>query len=121
MRRLGQLEAAVMQRLWESARPVSVREVLEDVSRERRLAYTTVMTVLDNLHSKGLVQREKQGKAYVYSPVSSREEHTAEMLQEVLAETDDRTAVLLHLVGRMPPGDAAELLAALTERADDST
>lgn len=121
MRQLGQLETTVMQRLWELAEPVSVREMLEDLRRERPLAYTTVMTVLDNLHSKGLVRRRKQGKAYVYSTVSSREEHTALMLQEVLAETDDQTAALMHLVGRMPPGEAADLLAALTERAEEAT
>jgi predicted transcriptional regulator len=121
VRQLGQLEATVMQRLWALERPASVREVLEDVSQRRPLAYTTVMTVLDNLHSKGLVQREKHGKAYVYLPVSSREEHTAQMLQEVLAETEDRTAALMHLVGGMPRAEAAELLAALTERAEETT
>ena len=98
-----------------------VREVLENISHDRPLAYTTVLTVLDNLHSKGLVQREKVGKAYAYAPVSSREEHTAAMLQEVLAESDDRTAALMHLVGRMESEEAAELLAALTERADESS
>lgn len=118
MRQLGQLEATVMQRLWGLGKPASVREVLEDISQERPLAYTTVMTVLDNLHSKGLVRREKHGKAYVYVPACSREEYTAQMLQEVLAESDDRTAALMHLVGRMEPGDAAALLAALTERVE---
>lgn len=98
--------------------PCLVREVLEKISHDRPLAYTTVMTVLDNLHSKGLVQREKVGKAYAYAPVSSRAEHTAEMLQEVLADSQDRTAALMHLVGRMESEEAAELLAALTERAD---
>ena len=68
------------------------------------------MTVMDNLHSKGLVCREKQGKAYLYTPVSSRDEHTAEVLQEVLADSQDRTAALMHLVGKMDPSDAAELL-----------
>ena len=120
MRQLGQLEAAVMQHLWSAGRPVSVRETLSSLTRERPLAYTTVMTVMDNLHSKGLVAREKQGKAYLYTPVSSRDEHTAEILQEVLADSEDRTAALMHLVGKMDPGEAAELLAALSDRADGS-
>ncbi len=110
-----------MQHLWGLDHPALVREVLENISHDRPLAYTTVLTVLDNLHSKGLVQREKVGKAYAYAPVSSREEHTAAMLQEVLAESDDRTAALMHLVGRMESEEAAELLAALTERADESS
>lgn len=121
MRQLGQLEAAVMQRLWSLNRPVLVRDVLETLSKDGRpLAYTTVMTVLDNLHSKGLLQREKQGKAYVYSPVYSRDEYTAHMLQEVLAGTEDRAAALMHLVDRMAPQEAAELLAALTQRVGGS-
>ena len=77
--------------------------MLEALAHERSLAYTTVMTVMDNLHSKGLVAREKQGKAYLYTPVSSRDEHTAEILQEVLADSEDRTAALMHLVGKMDP------------------
>lgn len=121
MKQLGQLEAVVMRHLWGLGRPALVREVLEDISHDRPLAYTTVMTVLDNLHSKGLVRREKVGRAYAYSPVSSREEHTAELMHEVLAESEDRAAALMHLVGRMESREAAQLLAALTEQADESS
>lgn len=120
MRQLGQLEAAVMQLLWRLGHPVSVREMREALDHERPLAYTTVMTVMDNLHSKGFVVREKQGKAYLYTPASSRDEHTAEVLQEVLADSEDRTAALMHLVGKLDPSDAAELLAALSGRLDET-
>lgn len=121
MRQLGQLEAAVMQHLWNQTGAVSVREVREALALERSLAYTTVMTVMDNLHSKGLVAREKQGKAYLYTPISSRDEHTAELLREVLADSDDSTAALMHLVGTMDRREAAELLAALSHRVEDAT
>jgi predicted transcriptional regulator len=117
VRRLGQLEAAVMQRLWEWDRAASVREVLEDLNRERSLAYTTVLTVLDNLHSKGLVERRKVGRAYVYSARSSREEHTASLLGQVLADSSDRSAALLHFVDQLSPAEVAELREAL-ERHD---
>ena len=120
MRQLGQLEAAIMQRLWSADEPMSVRAMLEALAQERSLAYTTVMTVLDNLHSKGLVSRVKDGKAYLYTPTSTREEHAAEILQEVLADSEYRTAALMHLVGKMDPHEAAELLTALSERADGS-
>ena len=113
MRQLGQLEAAVMQRLWAADRPVSTREVLEDLQRDRNIAYTTVMTVLDNLHGKGLVGREKQGRAYLYSATVSREEHTAGLLDQVLAQSQDRGATLLHFVGQMSDEDLAELRTAL--------
>ncbi|NEE08898.1 BlaI/MecI/CopY family transcriptional regulator, partial [Streptomyces sp. SID7499] len=54
-RQLGDLEDAVMTRVWQWNRPVTVREVLEDLQQERSIAYTTVMTVMDNLHQKGWV------------------------------------------------------------------
>jgi predicted transcriptional regulator len=115
MRQLGQLEAAVMDRLWASDRPVSVRDVLEDLTRERPLAYTTVMTVMDKLHSKKLVRREKHGKAYLYAASSSREEHTAMLLDEVLSASEDRSAALLHLLERLDRGEVDELRAALLD------
>jgi len=53
MRQLGELEAVIMDRLWEWGRPALVREVLDDLRKDRPLAYTTVMTVMENLHRKG--------------------------------------------------------------------
>ena len=53
MRRFGELEAVIMDRLWEWGRPALVREVVDDLHGDRPLAYTTVMTVMENLHRKG--------------------------------------------------------------------
>jgi predicted transcriptional regulator len=103
VRAFGDLEAAVMERLWSWGEPATVREVCEDVNRERRLAYTTVMTVMDNLHRKGVLSRESRGRAYVYTPVRSREEHAAELIAAVLVDSEDRTAPLLRFVERMTP------------------
>lgn len=121
MRQLGQLEASVMQRLWEWDRPVVVREVLEDLQQGREIAYTTVMTVLDNLHSKGLVRREKQGRAYVYAATVTREAHTAGLLDQVLSQSTDPGATLLHFVGHMSNDELAVLRSALDslETTDD--
>ncbi len=58
MRGLGELESAVMDVLWSMPGPLRVRDVLDELAPGRTLAYTTVMTVLDNLHRKGWVQRE---------------------------------------------------------------
>ena len=65
---LGELETAVLDVLWSCPTALSVREVLTHVRRRPPLAYTTVLTVLDRLHGKGVVVREKEGKAYHYSP-----------------------------------------------------
>ena len=52
MQGLGELKAAVMDVLWHAEEPRSVRDVLQGINRDRTLAYTTIMTVLDNLHRK---------------------------------------------------------------------
>ena len=113
MASLGQLEAAVMERLWAWDRPVSVRDVLEDMQRDRTIAYTTVMTVLDNLHRKRMVIREKVGRAYVYRSTRSRERHTAELMEQALSGTADRGAALMHFVQEMSPDEVDDLKKAL--------
>ncbi len=98
MLKLGELEASVMDVLWNSAEPMRVREVLDELNQERNLAYTTVMTVLDNLHRKGWVEREMRNRAYHYQAVASREEATAQTVRELLDYAEDRESVLLHFV-----------------------
>ncbi len=105
-RQLGELEAVVMDRLWIWQQSATVREVLDDLRPERKLAYTTVMTVMDNLHRKGLLSRVPEGRAYRYSPAQSRADHTAELIASALATSEDRTAPLLRFVEQM---DADEL------------
>jgi predicted transcriptional regulator len=117
MRQLGELEATIMERVWAGEGPVTVREVLDDLnadtSRGRRLAYTTVMTVMDNLHRKGMLSRETVGRAYRYTAVSSQEEHAADLIAAVLSDVDDRTAPLLRFVERLTPAEVKRLRAAL--------
>ena len=113
LRQLGDLEALVMDRLWAWERPATVREVLDDLARDRKLAYTTVMTVMDNLHRKGVVTREVDGRAYRYTPVRTKADHTAELIASVLADSGDRTAPLLRFVENMTPQEVARLRASL--------
>ncbi|HEX6232132.1 MAG TPA: BlaI/MecI/CopY family transcriptional regulator [Jiangellaceae bacterium] len=117
VRGLGHLEASVMDRLWRWNRPVVVREVVEDLRRERKIAYTTVMTVMDNLHNKGVLARERDGRAYRYRPARSREEFAADLLEEVLQISEDRTAALLRFVERLSSEEIGRLRRALA-RAD---
>ena len=53
MRQFGELEAVIMNRLWARDRPTLVREMMDDLQKDRQIAYTTVMTVMDNLYRKG--------------------------------------------------------------------
>jgi predicted transcriptional regulator len=113
VRQLGQLEAAVMERLWSWEGAATVREVLEDLQNDRRIAYTTVMTVMDNLYGKGILTRELDGRAYRYRPAQSREEFTAAMMEQVLSSSLDPGAALLHFVQQIPAEDLAQLRTAL--------
>ena len=113
MRPFGELEAAVMDCLWSRAAPASVRDVLGELQTSKPLAYTTVMTVLDNLHRKGAVTREMSGRAWLYEPSCTREQHTALMLRDVLGAGGDRKAALMHFVSELDPDDIAGLTAAV--------
>ncbi|MFF0434671.1 BlaI/MecI/CopY family transcriptional regulator [Streptomyces sp. NPDC004327] len=102
-RQLGELEDAVMTRVWQWNRAVTVREVLEDLQQERSIAYTTVMTVLDNLHQKGWVRREVEGRAYRYTAVSTRAAYSAALMNEAWAQSDNPAAALVAFFGMMSP------------------
>lgn len=94
-----------------------MRRVMEDLQPDRPLAYTTIMTVLENLHRKGFVTREKDGRAYSYSAAQSREQHTASLMSEVLAGSQDTGAALLHFVEEMAPAELARLRVVVDELA----
>ncbi|MFD9338682.1 BlaI/MecI/CopY family transcriptional regulator [Streptomyces sp. NPDC060028] len=100
-RPLGELEDAVMTRVWQWNRPVTVREVLEDLQQERSIAYTTVMTVMDNLHQKGWVRREAEGRAYRYTAVSNRAAYSAALMNEAWSTSDNPAAALVAFFGMM--------------------
>ncbi|MFG2030708.1 BlaI/MecI/CopY family transcriptional regulator [Streptomyces sp. NPDC048825] len=112
-RPLGDLEDAVMSRVWKWNRPVTVREVLEDLQQERSIAYTTVMTVLDNLHQKGWVRREAEGRAYRYEAVSTRAAYAAALMNEAWSRSDNPAAALVAFFGMMSPEQRAALRDAL--------
>ncbi len=113
MQPFGELEAAVMRCLWQRTEPTTVREVLEELTKVRPLAYTTVMTVMDNLHGKGHLQRQMHGRAWRYTPTRSSAEHRAALLQEILGDAGDRDEVLMHFVADLDPGTVATLRSAV--------
>lgn len=92
-----------MTRVWQWNRPVTVREVLEDLQQERSIAYTTVMTVMDNLHQKGWVRREVDGRAYRYTAVSTRAAYAAALMNEAWSQSDNPAAALVAFFGMMSP------------------
>ena len=66
------LEMECLKALWDLGHG-SVRDVLDSLTPQRQLAYTTVMTVMDRLARRGCVQRERAGRSFVYTPVVSRD------------------------------------------------
>src|ERR1700688_1910845 len=115
MRRFGELEAVIMDRLWEWGRPVLVGDVVDDLRDERALAYTTVMTVMENLYRKGWLRRERDGRAWRYEPSGSRSGYTAALMNDALGTSADRRTALAHFVLQMSPHDAALLREALDQ------
>lgn len=80
---LGELESAVMNLLWQQPAQ-TVLGVEEKLRHTRDIAHTTVLTTMDRMYRKGYLKREKQSKAFVYSPNYSQEEFEQGVAQEVL-------------------------------------
>lgn len=103
-----------MEQLWGVPEPQSVRDVHAAITQDRDLAYTTVMTVLDRLAKKGLVNRAREGRAYIYAPAQSRDQLVAEVMHTALeGDEADRSAALVAFVGKVTPSEAAAMRAAL--------
>jgi predicted transcriptional regulator len=113
VRGFGELEAVIMDVLWSRQDPATVREVLTHLRQHRQIAYTTVLTVMDNLYKKGWLRRETGGRAYRYLPVASREQYGAQVMRQALDDSGDRAAALMQFVGRMNADEAAALRQAL--------
>lgn len=109
----GDLEAVIMDRVWEIDQPITIREIVDHLSSQRHLAYTTVQTVTEILHHKGWLTRVKDGRAFRYAATATREEYAARLMDEALSHTPDRTAALVRFADRLDPEEAAELEAAL--------
>jgi predicted transcriptional regulator len=115
--RFGELERAVLDVLW--TRPpeewLTVRQVHDLLARDRDLAYTTAMTVLDRMAKKGLLDRQKEGRAYSYRAHTSRADMTAGLMRETLEEVaaEDRAHALVAFVGEADPDEIAALRHAL--------
>ncbi|MBC7300070.1 MULTISPECIES: BlaI/MecI/CopY family transcriptional regulator [Nocardia] len=112
----GELESVVMDTVWSAAEPVSVRQVREVIAAGREIAYTTVMTTMDNLHRKGWLDRERRGKAYLYWPTVTREQYSAGLMRAALAAGGRADEVLARFLETMTPAQSQRLREALRRR-----
>jgi|SRR5579872_5691385 len=81
LEQLGSLESELLERLW-ALGEVSVRDLHGEFAS--RLAYTTIMTTLDRLYKKGVLNRRKSGNAYLYAARFTPEEHREHMAQHLI-------------------------------------
>lgn len=107
----GELENLVLGVLWDAPDWMSPQDVNDAL--DETLAYTTVTTVLTRLGAKGTVERRAAGRGYVYRPVTSREEHAAARMGELLASAGDSTATLSRFVEALDPEERDRLCRAI--------
>lgn len=103
---LGELETELMERTW-MHKEVSVRTLRQEM--KGRLAYTTLMTTMDRLYKKGLLQRRKDGQAYLYSPALSEREYQESLTKHffgmMLGDPLNSNAVLSRFVDAVSEAD----------------
>lgn len=97
-----------MEELWATAESLTAYDLLERMP-ERKLAPTTMLTVLSRLEKKGFVARSRDARPHRYAAAATREEHMADLMHEVLGGASDRTAVLERFVGQVSAAEAETL------------
>ncbi len=80
---LGELEAEIMGVVWEKGK-ATVQDVRDALGPRRALAYTTIMTVMSRLAEKGVLERQKDGRAYYYTPAGSQEKVAGSLLHSLV-------------------------------------
>ena len=96
---LGELQRAVIEVVWELGE-ASVHQVREQISRKKKLAYTTVLTAMQKLEKAGWLRHRAEGKVYVYAPTRTREEAGANSACKFIERMFDGDALLMfqHLM-----------------------
>jgi predicted transcriptional regulator len=112
-RAFGELEQQVLSVLWAAGEPLVPRDVL--VRLDNPPAYTTVNTILDRLHRKGAATRTARGRSFAYEAVVSESAMAAEHARALLANGNDRRAVLQGFVEVLSDDDTEQLTRMLRE------
>ena len=115
MREFGELEMAIMDVMWSAEGPFAVREVRDRLHYGRPVAYTTVMTVMDILHRKGVLRRDKDGRAWRYWPAEAREEHDARLMAEALRAGGDQDLTVRRFVEQVNDDEMETLRRAILQ------
>lgn len=117
---LGQLEKEIMEIVWASKDPITVREVFETISKKRKIAYTTVMTIMNRLVDKKLLKRIPYGKAYLYQAAYSKDKFLTKISRQIIKNFvsnfgDAAIARFVQEVDKIPANKRRKLLKLLEE------
>lgn len=117
---LGALESEIMEIVWQSQHPISVRDVTEILQQTKKIAYTTVMTIMGRLTEKGLLKCQTSGRAYIYQPVYSKDKFLTRITHQIIKNFISRFGdiAIAHFaeeVGRLNPHKRKNLLKILKE------
>lgn len=117
---LGELESEIMRIIWQSKSSVSVRDVTKKLRKNRKIAYTTVMTIMGRLVDKGLLKCNKSGKAYVYQPSYSKDKFLTRISRQIIKNFvasfgDAAVAHFVEEVGKLSSDKRAKLRKLLKE------
>ena len=115
-RGMGELEREVMSVLWDGDDWLTPRMVLDRLDLDPPVVYSTVMTILRRLWKKGVVNRQRAGKAFSYRPVVGQGEQTAARMTELLEATGDPEAALTHFLASLDVRRRRQLRKLLDDR-----
>lgn len=118
---LGNLQSEVMEILWQSQTPVSVRFVTEILQKKRKIAYTTVMTIMTRLVEKGVLNRKLSGVSYLYQPKVEREQFIAKSVHSIFTTTvlslgQEAVTHFIKEIQKLSPKKRQELLKILDNK-----
>jgi len=98
---LGQLEAEIMELLWENG-PMTVKRTTHYLGNSKKIAYTTVMTVMNRLFEKNVLSRVKEGRSFVYEPTMEENIFLIYAVRTVMTSLiDDYPEVVNRIMSRL--------------------
>ena len=112
----GELQGQVMAALWR-LNAGTVEQVRTELPPRYQGAYNTIQTVLNRLAERGLLQRVREGRGFVYSPQLSEAEYLSGSIRRTLsgASSGARQAALASIIGGLRPEELSELEALARE------
>lgn len=112
---LGELETEIMEIIWDAQRPLSVAEVVKVISKKRKIAYTTVMTIMGRLVDKGVLIRKLEGRNYLYQQKVTKEKFVARAVHNIFTSTistlgQEAVTYFVKEIQKMSPKKRSDLL-----------